>query len=485
MSTMAKGSKEMFVVNFKEIPETICVETRFITRAGANQKKDQMLFYMNVNQGQIELSKYEVPPANVNKAAIVSSQHKSLPAIRNKQPAVSVRNKTMVLSNPITVSSMMTNTNLHTPPQYGTVSPSAQLVTVTQQSLGLSMSAPYNVRILPETSNSILNTVQSPMSTVNHLTMPNPVMPTVNYSAGQVLMNNPVYRKDTECMTEPRASIVHREQQTDITISGFISIAVQCNRDDDFEDIMDNKTDSMDCAATQLTEEEQKEEFLKYVKENSVEYKNYRECLICGEVCKRTQYFYGHMAVHRGPKVLCFACGLNLDHETLLNKHHCNASKRIVRSLLKCPFKKCKVVAVSRLELYDHINEHKKYRLHKCSACQKAFCTTQEFLRHLLLRANCYTEAKRTRSRLYGLTSKIDRTCRNRVFTMHTHSKTTAMVKRLLSTRRNRGGNLCEMCFRHFKSKFIFNRHVKKCAAMLQKVSENKKEQPTNGISLQ
>ncbi|XP_075147949.1 buddy of Hmr 1 [Haematobia irritans] len=477
MATMAqsKNPKEMFVVNFKEIPETICVETRFITRAGANQKKDQMLFYMSIKQGQIELSKYEVPVAA---GANASPQIPTLPPVRNKHHTapVNIRPKQMP------VPSIMANA----PPQYGSLPPTAPLVSFTQQPLGFSMSSPYNVRILPESSN-IVNTLPVTMPPVN-LSMANPITQNMNFTPTPVMISPSVYRKDSENMTEQIVSLTHREQQTDVSISGLVSIAIQCNRDDEFDEEIINESGTTNSEDNGKSEEELKEEFIKYVNENSTEYENhFRECLICGEVCKKLKSFYGHMAVHRGPKVLCYICGLSLDHESILKTHQCSNSNRSERSLLRCPYKKCTVIALSRLELYDHINEHNKFRTHKCTACRKAFCTTQEFLRHLLLRGNCYTEAKRNRTNLYGLSAKKDRKCRVRVFTLHTHAKKTAMVKRNLAGSRSCRKDLCEICFRSFRSKYIFKRHIKKCSDIkLKKKLANREKQiiePTNVVT--
>lgn len=464
-----KCSKELFKVNYKELPETICVETRFITRNGAQQKKDQPLYYMNVNRGQVELSRYEAPHSPNMGTNIISNQYKNMPVVKTKQPmvTVSVRNKTPVTSV------MPPNTNLQPPPYMNTIPP-AQVVTV-QPPLNMSISAPYNISMLPDVSN-VMSTVSTPQSTVT-IPLANPVLPNMGFNSPSLFLKPPVQTKDSECMTEPKASVVHFGQQTDEPISK-VDTAIQCNMDDVyfFEEINEHFNDDQNSSAPQKTIEQEKEDFLKYVKENSVEYKNrFWECLICGEVCKKFKYFYGHMAVHRGPQVLCYVCGQYLDHESLMEKHNCKNSKRICRALLRCPASPfCKVVAISRLELYDHINEHKKYRVHSCSACHKAFCTAQEFLRHLLLRAQCYTDARRNRNRLYGLKTKSERLCRVRVSTLHTLSNRTTMIKRPLNTRRKSNGNLCEICFKSYRNKFIYKRHIKKCAKLFKKRSSKR-----------
>ncbi|XP_073819982.1 buddy of Hmr 1 [Musca autumnalis] len=468
-----KGSKELIKVNYRELPETICVETRFITRAGAQQKKDQHLFYMNVNRGKVELSKYEAPKSNNVMSSMVSSQYKNLPTNKPPMVTVSVRNKA-----PVATSVVPPNPTPQLPPVF-TNPPPPQVLTV-QPPLNLGISAPYNISMLPDPSN-IMSTVSTPQSTVT-IPLPNPVLPNMHFNTSPVFMKPPVQLKNAECMTEPKARTINRSQQTDET-PAKIDLAIQCNMDDAnfFEEITE---DSNNNKPVELSLEEEKEEFLKYVKANSVEYKNhYWECQICGEVCKKAKYFYGHMAIHRGPKLLCFICGQYLDHEALLNKHNCKNSKRINRALLRCPVSSCPVVAISRLELYDHINEHKKYRVHHCSACHKAFCTAQEFLRHLLLRAKCYTEAKRNRNRLYGLKLKSERLCRVRVSTLHTLSKRTAMIKRPLTPRTKNKRHLCVICFRVYRSKFIFNRHVKRCSKSFKKHSKGKMKKTNNGCN--
>lgn len=479
MAQNRNSSKEMFVVNFREIPETICVETRFITRAGAQQKKDQTLYYMYVNNGQVELSKYEVTPSN---AAAITTQVKNIPTMRNKQPVVtvSVRNKPVLNSPaPVTVTSVMPSLTLLKPPQYVTTPIVGGQTVITQQPLGLSMSAPYNVTMLPPDVATNVCTVTTPLSTMT-IPLANPILPNKNYNTPTFMTATPVSMQNSACLMGSKPTFVHREQQTDST-PVLVSTAVQCSIDDDFlDELVGDSCESVPTITAQTNKEEDKDKFLKFVKDNSVEYKNnLRECLICGEVCKSSKYFYGHMMVHLGPKVLCFLCGHYLDHEALLKTHNCiKTPKRIARAMLRCPFKQCRTIAVSRLELYDHINEHKKYRVHKCSACQKSFCTTQEFLRHLLLRANCYTEAKRDRNDLYCLKSKADRRCRVRVFTLHTHKKRTAMVKRLLTAqRRNSKKSLCEICFRSYRNKFIFKRHIKKCATSFEKRQARRKSQ--------
>lgn len=452
MASSGKNSKEMIVVSFKEIPENICVETKFISKATAMQNKYDRLYYLNQESTEV-------------------STQPNLCTIRPVAHGVKSGNYTS-MPKTLTFTPVMPNISGQQATSY-TASP-----TVGQglnfKTIPLQMSAaPYNTTHItsfptPKSTNQMpISTVSVPFS--NSFLQPSPF-------ANSALLKAPAETKESACMTDPKPVCVEQEQQTSATIN-VSSIAIQCCIDEDFyEDLMGDECDSgTQTPAHTLSEEEEKEEFLRYVKENSIEYKNHlRECLICGEVCKSSKYFYGHMAVHRGPKCLCFLCGLCLENESLLKSHYCVGTKRKNRALLRCPQKLCKVVAVSRLELYDHLNEHNNYRMHSCSACRKSFCTAQEFLRHLLLRAKCYTEAKRNRNRLYDLRNRADRRCRVRVFTLHSHTRRTAMVKRPLSGRRT-AKYLCEHCYRSFRSKYIHRCHVSKCAALLRKRNKRKK----------
>lgn len=434
--TTSKNAKETIVVNFKEIPETICVQTRFITSMVAKQKKNDLVFYMTTRNGNVEV-------------------------IRSDDHMESLRNYGYNLAKKpsLTVSIRQKPGQMPTPPA---VSAPIKIVTPTLIQHPSNMGNNNNFGVMANN-----NKANMPMSTVT-IPFSNPPLYNYNMSA-PILTRKPVETKDTGSMTNPRPIYQDRVQQTD-PIAQTQSVAIQCQMEDDFEVVYEwPETVEEDPPGDPSNVDIGKEEFLQYVKENTVTYSNHlRECLICGEVFKKATSFYGHMAIHRGPKILCFECGQYLEHKALLQNHHCQQAKLMEKALLRCPHYCCGTLAISRLELYDHINEHNNYRIHKCTACRKGFCTTQEFLRHLLLRAKCYTRAKRRRSNLYGLESHRDRLCRVRVFTLYTDKRRTTLVKTFLS-QRSRKQNKCKICLKSYRNKFVLKRHYLQCLATFQK----------------
>lgn len=382
----SKGINDVHTVGCQYLPESVCVEIRFITPAAARQKKSEELLYITNNNGNIEFTRQGGNPKTTTfLGGTFSLQTNALSAVQQNQLQPTGIVPISIVGGP--------------------------LININNQVMPLS---------------SIQSATTLPLATGSGMAVPNlntSGIPAVNSIGIQCKLDEELYEPDIE-----------------------------------WPPLEQNLTDNQENIQTQ------KQDFLKFVIENSTHYKNYKECLICGEICKTNKYFYEHMEMHRGPQTLCCKCGKYLENEQLLLKHNCRKDQLLEKSHLQCPYYNCNVVAISRLELYDHINEHSNDRMYKCTGCNTFFCTGQEFLRHLLIRAKCYTNAKRKLFRVYGLKSPKDRLCRVRVFTLHTRERRTIMVKSFLSQRVSKQG-VCKICLKSFVNKSIYNHHRKICVA--------------------
>lgn len=429
MDNPSSNETETIAINYCEIPETIFVETRFITLAAARQKQNENLSYLINKNGQWELS----------------SSKEQFVALKNFRPTF--KPKTITLSiqprPPTTATANKSVVPAPTPPLQ-----SLRPVSLTKYSNNLlNTNATLNTASLPRvtavpisTSNSFPETV----STANVMSTPKPLQ----------------FSKST-----PKPTMIDHMQQTEISAFSMKSVGIQCKLNEDNDDLAwpiiqeDLSVQNELSGSTDI----EKETFLNFAKDNSTQYKNsFRECLICGEVSKSTKSFYAHMATHQGPKVLCFKCGFSLDNEELLRKHKCLKLRTENKIRLNCPHYGCNIVAISKLELYDHINEHEKHCLYKCTGCKKAFHTRQEFLRHILIRAKCYTQARRKRYCIYNLERQRDRLCRQRVFTLHSFKKRTILGRERLSQRPFKREK-CKICLKSFVNTGVFKRHRFKC----------------------
>lgn len=391
------------IVNCFELPQTICVETRVIAHSSINfdlSRQDQMVSAKN--SGPV------LKPTTVTLS--IQQNQPTSPANSTQQcPSSSLAQSAFQI---VPLATTLTN--------FSNKEVIALKTAVTVPSNNPNQLQPNNTSVQPIT----------PLGIVNNL--------------------NVCSRKD-------------QTQQSDFSTFNMKSVAIQCKLDDeeyeaDFElpDINEEYLES------QENSDGEKERLIDFVEQNSTYHNNYMECLVCGEISKSRKYFYGHMAIHRGPKSLCSKCGQYLDDNNMLRQHKCRIAKQLEKAFLICPHYSCSVVAISRLELYDHINEHNNNHMYKCSGCLKGFCTGQEFLRHLFFNAKCYTSAKRKRFRVYGLDSLRDRLCRVRVFTLHTFKKRTTLVKAFLSQRTPKQG-ICRICLKTFAHKSVYKRHRVRC----------------------
>ncbi|KAM7361354.1 buddy of Hmr 1 isoform 2-T2 [Cochliomyia hominivorax] len=416
-----KNSRDLILLNCHELPETVCVETRFITQAAAKQKKNEPIFYLttkNVKPATVTLNIQSKPVAGT---VTLVPQNQQQTAGTKVPQATTLSNNNIITSN-INQSPVIPVGNITDINTSGFIS----LIGGSQIPSTYSMMT----TVVPVASN------------------------TLNLATDQQL---------------PQSSIV---------ATNMNSIGIQCKLDEELEEWEFEFTPLVEQGSTD-NQETDKEHFLKFIQEHSTQHKNFRECLICGEICKSEKYFYGHMEIHRGSRVLCFECGKYLESAQLLSQHNCRKAERLENAFLHCPFYNCRVVAISRLELYDHINEHSNDRMYKCSGCNRGFCTGQEFLRHLLIRAKCYTSARRKRFRVYGLEFPKDRLCRVRVFTLHTFKKRTTLVKSFLSQRVPKRG-VCKICLKSFTNNSVYNRHREKCVAKFRKKLVRKRNKAIN-----
>ena len=440
MDKFRNNKSEMTAINFCDIPESIYVETRFITLSAARQKRNEQLFYLIEKNGQLELT-------------------------RSENQFIAFKNlKNMAKPKPITVS----------------LQPRPLTTAAVQKSLLPAVTPPPLQSIRPVSltkfssnllnANVAINTAPLPRVTAIPIATANSLQDINNAT---VVMSTPIPLEASA--RAPTRSLNDRMQQTEISAFNMKTVGIQCEMIDESLDsltelpVMQEDSSDHDRESGNGDVEIAKETFLKFVKDNSTQYKNgYRECLICGEVSKSIKYFYAHMSTHQGPKALCFKCGFYLDNEDLFRKHKCFKLKITNKIRLNCPYYSCNVVGVSKLELYDHMNEHKGRRPYKCTGCQKAFLTRQEFLRHILIRAKCFTQLKRKRYCIYNLERQRDCLCRVRVFTLHSFKKRTILGrKRLPQTSIKRGK--CKICLKYFFNRGIFKRHQIKCLLKFRK----------------
>ncbi|XP_065371903.1 gastrula zinc finger protein XlCGF66.1 [Calliphora vicina] len=437
-----KTPKDVFVLNCNEIPETICVETRFITQSAAKQKKNEQIYYITNKNGSLEMSRQEDQQVSQKNAITIAKPTTVTLSIQTKQgPTQPVPLIQQTTGTIVPLASALTNQS------------NKELITSCNTNVVTNLSASKNTSKPTVTDIPQSNTSQLQITNVNASVLP------VNSLGATSGINMPIIR----------CNFNDQVQQTDVSTLNMKSIAIQCKLDEELDDVWG---EWLPMTEEPLVNGENSEtvmdNFRKFVEDNSTQHKDYKECLICGEIGKSNKYFYGHMSIHRGPRVLCFKCGQYLDNENLLLQHKCGKVRQLEKAFLQCPHHGCSVVAISRLELYDHINEHDNNRMYKCSACRKGFCTGQEFLRHILIRGKCYTTAKRKRFRVYGLESQKDRLCRVRVFTLHTFKKRTTLVKTFLSQRVAKQG-VCKICLRSFTNISVFNRHRSKCLTKFRK----------------
>uniref|UniRef100_A0A1A9ULY2 C2H2-type domain-containing protein n=1 Tax=Glossina austeni TaxID=7395 RepID=A0A1A9ULY2_GLOAU len=429
----------MYRLNLIELPETIFVETKFITKTAAVLGKFENLYCFGENKGVVEFKKVETRATKPHAKSAVTVSMKPTP-IPTLKPTSSIGAIITPVCNAITIPSTVATTTINL---------------CTTQSINLRQNVQISTK--PVCTNANLVTVSKSTNLLANTV-------SCNVAQLQPIMRSKSNIKDAETMTDARVPSRDRSQQTEDLRPKTVSLAIQCNLYDEIEEDVEEDEVVVDSLIENLTQrEEEKDQFEDFIFRKSVVYQNgLRECVICGEVMKTFRQLLRHMSVHWGPKVLCFRCGKQLDHKSLLKKHCCSATQKYRAFRLRCPYFLCSTVAISSLELYDHINEHSKFKMYACNACVKGFCTAGEFQRHLLLRAKCYTGAKRRSLQMYALDLSSDKKYRVRVFTLYTKRKGTHLVKTLLSRRRSSIYN-CSICLRKFTNRFAFKLHTQKC----------------------
>uniref|UniRef100_A0A1A9WC03 C2H2-type domain-containing protein n=1 Tax=Glossina brevipalpis TaxID=37001 RepID=A0A1A9WC03_9MUSC len=432
----------MYRLNLIELPETIFVETKFITKTAAVLGKYENLYCFGENKGVVEFKKVHTKATKSSAKSTVTVSMKPTHSLAVSTSNFKPTSGIGAIITPITPQTTVATTEMNLS---------------TTKNINLRQ----NVQISTKPVYTNANLITTATSNPNGLLLNNI---SCNVAQLQPIRKQKCNNKDAETMTEAKIPSRDRGQQTDDIFPKTRSLAIQCNLYDEIEkDSEEDEIVAEDFIENSIGQEEEKEQFRDFIFGNSILYQNgLRECIICGEVTKTFTHLLRHMSVHWGPKVLCFKCGKQLDHKSLLKKHYCSATKKHRTFRLRCPYFRCSTVTISLLELYDHLNEHSNFKMYACNACSKSFCTAGEFQRHLLLRAKCYTSAKRPPLQLYGLDSSSDRKYRVRVFTLHTKRKGTHLMKTFLSRRRSITYN-CPICLKKYINRFTFKLHTQKC----------------------
>ncbi|EDW59077.1 zinc finger protein 177 [Drosophila virilis] len=169
-------------------------------------------------------------------------------------------------------------------------------------------------------------------------------------------------------------------------------VGIQCKRDDDDDEAWIEPQPS-----TGPDEESMKQErkFLSYVSQHTSMFPNgMLECLICGEVANYLLEHQRHMAMHYGPRALCFSCGKLIKHRHLIGQHGYSCTARPhARSRpqihMQCPHLHCSFMVVSKQQLRRHLKRHLNVKAHHCLLCRKSFSSFAQFLVHRMLVSAC------------------------------------------------------------------------------------------------
>lgn len=150
-----------------------------------------------------------------------------------------------------------------------------------------------------------------------------------------------------------------RSQQTTRTLIQTTAVGIQCNLDD-YLPCEELPTDENEFRAKKSTE---KQQFLRFTRENSIFYLNgRRECMLCGEVEDTMERMLSHLALHWGPAALCHLCGLQFEHHRLMALHQCEMRKHKRKKRRKmykqCPIFWCGSMYASTKELNEHLRRH-------------------------------------------------------------------------------------------------------------------------------
>lgn len=200
-----------------------------------------------------------------------------------------------------------------------------------------------------------------------------------------------------------------RSQQTTRTLIQTTAVGIQCNLDD-YLPCEELPTDENEFRAKKSTE---KQQFLRFTRENSIFYLNgRRECMLCGEVEDTMERMLSHLALHWGPAALCHLCGLQFEHHRLMALHQCEMRKHKRKKRRKmykqCPIFWCGSMYASTKELNEHLRRHFRMRhrracvtftldrtivikrpfysktncLNRCNVCLRRYKNSQKFTKH-------------------------------------------------------------------------------------------------------
>ncbi|XP_052835397.1 zinc finger protein 572 [Drosophila gunungcola] len=175
-----------------------------------------------------------------------------------------------------------------------------------------------------------------------------------------------------------------RERAIQTEESSTRDVGIQCRRDSVEWNLPEDQP--KDTASQSPSSDSQEGRFLTYVSEKTSMFPNgMLECQVCGDIANTFLKHQAHMSVHFGPSVLCFRCGQQLHHESLMRRHKLRCpglAPRKSTMLFKCPHPLCNAMSHSEIQLHQHLKNHSGRNCYRCLQCRRFFKSTTSFLMH-------------------------------------------------------------------------------------------------------
>lgn len=253
--------------------------------------------------------------------------------------------------------------------------------------------------------------------------------------------------------TDSRNPLRDREQQT-IKLLNQQDIGIQCDTEND----INSEIIFMDINPLEECDTNEYHLFLDFVKKNTYLYRNNKkECMVCGEICCNSKQTLSHMATHWGPPALCELCGQQFEHANLLIMHQCDnkvTKKNTKRICQQCPLYSCGVTVKSKIDLYDHINEHLDLPSYRCLCCKRIFRTRKELRHHSIVQKTCLPNFWRLPLLLNLNQSKTGKLTRKRITIIGNRQTFRLYLKKKLR---------CQICLLKCLNTSLFEKHRKRC----------------------
>ncbi|XP_020799836.1 zinc finger protein 354A, partial [Drosophila serrata] len=233
----------------------------------------------------------------------------------------------------------------------------------------------------------------------------------------------------------PEDDFPKRERGVQTDAKKTYNVAVQCCRDEEEWDWNDfnnreEEKDPKDSASEEAA-------FLTFVSDSTSMFPNgMLECQVCGEVASSLIEQQGHMKVHYGPEVLCCHCGQRIPHEKLVKRHNlsCPGLRPKKSSMFfKCPHPLCSVKCHSEMQLFRHLEKHRRRSSYRCLQCKQSFKTASTLLIHRKAAIGC------------------------------SKAKCVTLFQKHKLSKEERDLRCCSVCLKRFSSERMCNVHRRKC----------------------